>query len=338
MDEVPVRENRLEWIDWMKALGIFLIVLGHFNSVGNQFVYVFHVPLFFLISGFLCKREDDIRLFWKKLWYNLAVPMLILATLNYLYYCGMKLSSGTFEPVFVYWFVRNVVFGMVSGFGPLWFVYTLILLKVIFQFCRSEKLLYSLTFPLLGLAYIYNNNDLSASPFFLRNPNAFVNVCIAFPFFALGIFLRKYKTMLDKELNNKLVLALAFLCGLSLVIGCCFMNGLVAAFRCDYGGNMLWFLLGGIAGTMMVFALSKLLGHAPGAVIVISRGTMIILGFHMNFVLWIQERCTESYMDVVYAVLIVIVLVPVIMLTEKYFPLMAGKYRVNKSNVGKIKG
>ena len=45
MAETIVRDNRLAWIDWMKALGIYLIVLGHFYSVGEKFIYVFHVPL-----------------------------------------------------------------------------------------------------------------------------------------------------------------------------------------------------------------------------------------------------------------------------------------------------
>lgn len=44
------------WIDWLKAIGIILVVLGH--TVGNTtltsfWIYSFHMPLFFSISGFL---------------------------------------------------------------------------------------------------------------------------------------------------------------------------------------------------------------------------------------------------------------------------------------------
>ena len=104
-----MREKRLEWIDWMKALGIYLIVLGHFYSIGEKFIYVFHVPLFFVISGFLNKKEADGQVFWKKLWYNLAVPMLIMAILNLIIHSILKLLNGTFEPTDLYWFVRNVL-------------------------------------------------------------------------------------------------------------------------------------------------------------------------------------------------------------------------------------
>ncbi len=45
--------KKYDWIDWMKALGIYLVILGHFFSVGEEFIYVFHVPLFFLVAGLL---------------------------------------------------------------------------------------------------------------------------------------------------------------------------------------------------------------------------------------------------------------------------------------------
>lgn len=259
MAETTTHGGRFDWIDWMKALGIYLVVLGHFNTVGNQFVYVFHVPLFFVISGFLCKRECDGRLFWQKLWYNLAVPF-------------------------------------------------------------------------LSLSVLYNHYDLSGTPFFLKAPNVIVNICTAFPFFALGIFLHKYKMRL-REWDNKLMLLATFVCGLSLMVVCYHFNGFVALFRCDYGDHLLLFLIGGVAGTMMVFASSKLLGGAPKVVEIISRGTIIILGLHINAVLLIQEAC-PVWLALLYAVMIIMVLVPVIILIERYFPLMAGKYRVSKSNVG----
>ena len=172
-----VRENRLEWIDWMKAIGIYLIVLGHFYSVGEKWIYVFHVPLFFVISGFLTSKESECRKFWQKLWYNLVVPMLIMASMNFVYACVIQQLHGTFELKTFYWFFRNVLFGMVAGFDNLWFVYTLILLKIICQFFTSRKWLFALTVVMLTLACAYNHVDMSTMPFFLMNPNCIINVC-----------------------------------------------------------------------------------------------------------------------------------------------------------------
>lgn len=320
--------KRLEWIDWMKALGIYLIVLGHFYSIGEKFIYVFHVPLFFVISGILCKKESDSHLFWRKLWYNLAVPMLIMSVLNFLCYCIHKLSHGTFEPIYIYWFVRDLLVGMESAYDSLWFVYTLILLKIIYQFCSSKRLFYVLIVVMLAFAYIYNHVDRLGYPFFLKEPNCFFNVFTAYPFFALGLFTRDYKTMLH-EWTNKGTLVCAFIGGLLLVISSCYFNDKVDMFSCGYGGNMLWFLTGAIAGTMMIFAASKLLGHAPKLVTVISRGTIVILGFHKLLIF--RGFMTTPYLDIVYAALIVILFIPVILAIERYCPLMIGKYRIRKN-------
>lgn len=50
-------KQRVLWIDWIKIIGIYLIVLGHMSAPGNDFIYVFHVPLFFITSGYLAQKS-----------------------------------------------------------------------------------------------------------------------------------------------------------------------------------------------------------------------------------------------------------------------------------------
>lgn len=331
MSETRVRDNRIEWIDWMKALGIYLIVLGHFYSIGEKFIYVFHVPLFFVISGFLNKKEADGRVFWRKLWFNLAVPMLLMAVMNFCYHCILMAFNGSFAIVDVYWFVRNLAFGMVSGLDSLWFVYTLILLKIFYQFCHSDKLFYCFTAIMLALALVYNHNDYSGYPFFLKEPNAIIDLCTAYPFFAFGVLMRNYKDILN-ALNNKMVLIAAFACGLLFVLLCGVYNGYVGLYGCNYGGNILLFLVGAIAGTVMIWALSKFFGCSPKIINIISRGTIIILGFHKIMIDLVWAFFTPSVLDVVFAILITLLFTPFIIAIENYFPLMAGKYRIRNKN------
>lgn len=40
-------------ISIIKGLGIILMVIGHTNSPFRDFIYLFHMPLFYMISGFL---------------------------------------------------------------------------------------------------------------------------------------------------------------------------------------------------------------------------------------------------------------------------------------------
>lgn len=48
--------GRLEWIDVLKCLGMLLVVVGHASHGGTPdtyryYIYSFHMPLFFIISG-----------------------------------------------------------------------------------------------------------------------------------------------------------------------------------------------------------------------------------------------------------------------------------------------
>lgn len=49
--------NRQTWIDFLKGIGILLVVAGHssINSNIKTLIYFFHMPLFFIISGYLEK-------------------------------------------------------------------------------------------------------------------------------------------------------------------------------------------------------------------------------------------------------------------------------------------
>ena len=91
-------------------------------------------------------------------------------------------------------------------------------------------------------------------------------------------------------------------------------------------------MTGAVAGTVMVWALSKLLGYAPKTISVISRGTIIILGFHKIMIDFVWAFFTPSVFDVVFAILIIVLFIPFIVIIEKYFPLMAGKYRIISRN------
>lgn len=50
-------DGRLYWADIVKALLIFFVVIGHAASPYNGYIYLFHVPGFFFISGYLTKIE-----------------------------------------------------------------------------------------------------------------------------------------------------------------------------------------------------------------------------------------------------------------------------------------
>ena len=52
-------KQRQPWIDIAKGIGITAVVLGHSGSSIAYYLYWFHMPLFFIISGYLFKPHED---------------------------------------------------------------------------------------------------------------------------------------------------------------------------------------------------------------------------------------------------------------------------------------
>ncbi len=54
-------DGRTFWIDVAKSVGIYLVVFSHADQNGftESFLFTFHVPLFFFISGYLAKPQVD---------------------------------------------------------------------------------------------------------------------------------------------------------------------------------------------------------------------------------------------------------------------------------------
>ena len=53
--------NRVKWIDYAKCILIFFMVSGHcnINNTYHMFIYSFHMPAFFIISGYLFKIKEE---------------------------------------------------------------------------------------------------------------------------------------------------------------------------------------------------------------------------------------------------------------------------------------
>lgn len=49
--------NRMNWIDWAKAIAITLVVFGHIHSDFMSYIFSFHMPFFLMLSGFLQKKK-----------------------------------------------------------------------------------------------------------------------------------------------------------------------------------------------------------------------------------------------------------------------------------------
>ena len=97
--------KRIEWIDIAKAIGIYLMIFNHNNDMPCkhiQFVIAsFHMPLFFLLSGFTLKKQEktfnDIMIFIKRRVIMLGVPYIIWA---FVFSSGVNLKALKISSLF----------------------------------------------------------------------------------------------------------------------------------------------------------------------------------------------------------------------------------------------
>lgn len=55
-------EERIFWVDKLKAIGIISVVLGHIKSPFGFFIFSWHMPLFFFVSGFFINDNEHINM------------------------------------------------------------------------------------------------------------------------------------------------------------------------------------------------------------------------------------------------------------------------------------
>ena len=100
--------KRLDHIDIAKAIGLLLVIYGHTFRISMRavypwcafsytFVYRFHVPLLFLLSGMGCtltmqkNRSLSARQFVRKKAHSLLLPWGVYSAFLYLLFCLVNL-------------------------------------------------------------------------------------------------------------------------------------------------------------------------------------------------------------------------------------------------------
>ena len=124
---------RLSWVDNSKAIGIVLVVTGHTVGLGEpvyKYIYSFHIPLFFFLSGFLLKQKHlktEFFTFAKEKFKVLIIPYLSFWVISYLYWLpthSMRGQSSTYSDLSLYAPFIGLLYGINETLYPnvvLWF-------------------------------------------------------------------------------------------------------------------------------------------------------------------------------------------------------------------------
>jgi len=266
-------KQRLYWVDALKAIAIFFVVLGHiigsflFGQVSGStwwfmaYVASFHMPVFFFVSGFLLKEEELNNTFLTylgKRFRSLVIPYFVFAFLTYVpwvlvtrhYGYQRELDISPLTP-FLGIFYGTLKDNWLLHNGPLWFLACLFVTQVGFYWIgrlRSQHLIVVMLAICAILAYL----DYTLTSF--RSPWSTDVALTAVVFYGVGYLGRNNPLLIHKPKAMGAVLILVT-CVCLQALSIKFSPGSIMGARIY--GNYGFFLLGGLSGIMSWVIVTK---------------------------------------------------------------------------------
>ena len=325
---IKSNRNHLEWVLIAKGIGIFLVVVGHFFPVSSpvywvemrKVIYTFHMPLFFLLSGYL---YSEVKYSYSSLVANkvrrLLFPFVSIAIIFFI----IKYISGLYVtvnyPVNLN-SLRALIIDPVNSYMPLlWFVHTLFIIFIIYPLFR---LFLNKTVILIIV--------LSANIFFSTEVYIVNNVLEYVPYFIVGALLKdrsKFTSILTG--NNYFILTISLFLFMSVYL-LSLQGGLS-------GYNYLIKFLLGMLGSVFIINISKQISNSNSMRVknyIVSVGvySMSIYLFHTLFESAVRIGLSAEVLRFSISFELVAVLA---VLAGMTFPLLLEKYFLSKNSLSR---
>lgn len=168
-DNVKKLSTRDTNVDIIKAIGIICMVAGHCDSPITKFIYLFHMAIFFIASGYCFKETNsdnfqNLRKFFSRKVQTLWLPYVLWTSIySLLHNIFIKINvytnnssilnyiHGEYIGTTDYWSIRDILINIVKSMalhggtqigGALWFLATLMEISVLYCLndCIIKKL------------------------------------------------------------------------------------------------------------------------------------------------------------------------------------------------------
>lgn len=225
---------RDDTFDVMKGIGIIAMIIGHCQvpRIIGDVIFAWHMPLFFIISGYFYK-PSPIKEYTKKNFRALVVPYLITATLMFLFsslkfyfdeeadiihpFIGIFVASGsTGLPMLGDYFV-----------GAIWFLLAMFWCRVIYNIIseKTSQQISGIIIITIGFLSTYIGTKIFIPTDFLQGLSAMV-------FFYVGHIFRKHDLFHVRP--NRMIITLGVLTIIASLITCN-KDYSISMARCYYG-------------------------------------------------------------------------------------------------------
>ena len=339
LSEIKKRPN---FLDYTKCLGILLVILAHFPRHFDipfsqspiwwayHTIVLFHMPLFFIVSGMLMK-ETELIMAVQKISKRLLVPYVLICCIATVLGFSIWLLGNNHPNIGVLIHqIKSILMVSDSGYydlfsSAMWFCIALAWIQLLFAVSFNKPIV-RISALVGGVIMMYVGNIL---PFKIDSAS------VGFVFFIVGYYGKYYFWKVDMlNCTNKVYLFFVVLCLLYVTT---YLNVEFGKIQClsvnsmYFGNYPLLFVVSGISGTILVMILASLLNNLKSRVIknfveTVSIGTIVVLGFHKIIAISIKG-CLQNYSlitGVIYSFCCLIICYFLIIVIRKNFPIIIG--------------
>lgn len=283
MDDKLVSKREL-WIDVLRGIGISFVVLGHATPPFNKFIYGFHMPLFFLISGLLWRNNNSSIVYvTNKNLKRYIIPYFILCGINLV----LRLSLLLLSPVQLS--IGKYIIGILYSRGttewmpncsPLWFLTTIFVALLFFELIQRVKtrLMRVILIFILGLS-----SALLSYLEIFKLPWNIDTAMMATVFIGIGYLLKERRVLGWFEKRPAYLQAIGLICIAVLGILSIHFNPIDSiGFDGNCYGNALLMLIGALSICFVLFYLCYRINWSGAVAKILSwfgQHTIFIMGF-----------------------------------------------------------
>lgn len=285
-EEVTLQpKKRIDYFDIAKGIAIICVIIGHTNiyfSRLNSAIFSFHMPVFFMISGYFLSTKLDFKAYAQKKAKQLFPPyiftglILVLTSIPIALYIHSDVIKAFLKRVLAFFYGAGTTIRkpfLVSQIGAIWFFLALFVALLIVRYFIHKKN-GPLIIVLLALIGYF-----SAYKYWL--PLSIQAGMTASLFVMLGYYAKKHNVL--NALHNKLFMVVITAFSLIVFVINIIFNGKLYMVKNYYQFNVFTLLVA-VCGTILVILLSRLISKTkiPKKILTFyGKNSMVILCVHL---------------------------------------------------------
>lgn len=303
--------SRIPYLDTAKVIAMFLVVFAHLFSTYSQtrlFIYAFHMPFFFLISGVFHKNKDKIDV--KNPIYKLIIPCIFYSCLYIILnpvieiFVGKTSITNYLHEVFAltYKTIRALIISGDLANVPCWFLVSLFSCRIMMDtILKIRNIILQLITILVVLAIAMKIH----LPLFLNS------TAMIFPFYFAGsVCSSKFKNLTFRK-SYVIIILLCVILSVAISL----TNGRVSVHSFNFGTlpyhlNIVAFYVNATLGSLALLLLSVASDNQIKVITALATTLLPIVGLQWLFISPYQYLTDFRYntiVPVLFTVFIIIV-------------------------------